>query len=223
LIGKIKVEGRQLRDIRLAELRSTHIAAWRDARLRDVSGSSVSREMTLLSHPLDARREWGWLVHDPMKDVRRPPENPPRDRLIAETEIEKIITALGYQEACLALPSQRVAVAFLLAIETAMRSGEMLGLTSRSVDFERRCPSADDKNGGARNVPLSTRAVIAENAPGGRCRRRSALQSVGGPAGMRCSARPKKRPHCRPGHSTIRGTKRSRAWPGFAGRWIWPG
>jgi hypothetical protein len=101
LIGKIKVEGRQLRDIRLAELRSTHIAAWRDARLRDVSGSSVSREMTLLSHALDARREWGWLVHDPMKDVRRPPENPPRDRLIAETEIEKIITALGYQEACL--------------------------------------------------------------------------------------------------------------------------
>ncbi|MDE4918138.1 integrase [Cupriavidus metallidurans] len=162
LIGKIKVEGRQLRDIRLAELRSTHIAAWRDARLRDVSGSSVSREMTLLSHALDvARREWAWLVHDPMKDVRRPPENPPRDRLIAETEIEKIITALGYQEGVpVALPSQRVAVAFLLAIETAMRSGEMLGLTSRSVDFERRVAHLPmTKNGGARNVPLSTRAV----------------------------------------------------------------
>src|SRR5204862_83624 len=36
----------------------------------------------------------------------------------------------------------------------------MLGLTSRSVDFERRVAHLPmTKNGGARNVPLSTRAV----------------------------------------------------------------
>lgn len=162
VIGRKEIQGRPFREIRLADLRPTHIAAWRDARVREVSGSSVSREMSLLSHALEvARKEWGWLVTDPMKEVRRPAENPPRQRLIAHKEIERITMALGYREGLpVALPSQRVAVAFLLAIETAMRSGEMLGLTSATVDYPARVAHLPlTKNGGARDVPLSTRAV----------------------------------------------------------------
>jgi len=162
LIGSLEVDGRKFSEIRLADLRPTHIAAWRDARARQVSGSSVSREMSLLSHALEvARREWGWLVTNPMKDVRRPPERPPRERLISNGEIERILVALGYQEGKpVVLPSQRVAVAFLVAIETAMRSGEILGLTSDTVDLEARVAHLPlTKNGGARDVPLSTRAV----------------------------------------------------------------
>nr|WP_315596699.1 site-specific integrase [uncultured Cupriavidus sp.] len=163
LIGRKEIDGKAFRNIRLAELKPTHIAAWRDARAREVAGSSVSREMSLLSHALQvARTEWGWLVTDPMKDVRRPPDNPPRDRLISDKEIERITLALGYQEAMpVALPSQRVAVAFLLAIETAMRSGEILGLTSLAVDLKKRVAHLPlTKSGGARNVPLSSRAVV---------------------------------------------------------------
>jgi len=162
VIGRKEIQGRPFREIRLADLRPTHIAAWRDARVREVSGSSVSREMSLLSHALEvARKEWGWLVTDPMKEVRRPAENPPRQRLISQKEIERITVALGYREGlAVALPSQRVAVAFLLAIETAMRSGEMLGLTSTTVDYSARVAHLPlTKNGGARDVPLSTRAV----------------------------------------------------------------
>lgn len=162
LIGRKKIEGKPFREIRLADLKPQHIAAWRDVRGREVAGSSVSREMSLLSHALEvARKEWGWLVTDPMKDVRRPPDNPPRQRLVSDNEIEKITLALGYQEGKpVALPSQRIAVAFLLAIETAMRSGEILGLTSATVDYNRRVAHLPlTKNGGARDVPLSTRAV----------------------------------------------------------------
>lgn len=162
LIGRKLVDGRPFRDIRLADLKASHIAAWRDQRAREVSGSSVSREMSLISHALEvARKEWGWIVTDPMKDVRRPPDNPPRERLISDKEIERVTLALGYQEGQpVALPSQRVAVAFLLAIETAMRSGEILGLTSYTVDFTKRVAHLPlTKNGGARDVPLSTRAI----------------------------------------------------------------
>lgn len=162
LIGRKLIDGRPFREIRLAELRSHHIAAWRDARGREVAGSSVSREMSLLSHALEvARKEWGWLVGDPMKDVRRPPDNPPRQRLVSPGEIDRISVALGYQDGlAVALPSQRVAVAFLFAVETAMRSGEILGLTSDTVDFDRRVAHLPlTKNGSARDVPLSTRAV----------------------------------------------------------------
>lgn len=162
LIGEKKVEGKPFRTILLADLKPSHISAWRDVRAKEVAGASVSREMSLLSHALlVARKEWGWLVSDPMKDVRRPPDSPPRDRRITDAEIDRITLALGYQEEMpVALPSQRVAVAFLFAIETAMRSGEILGLTSLTVDFDRQVAHLPlTKNGGARDVPLSTRAV----------------------------------------------------------------
>jgi integrase len=162
LIGRKKIEGREFSTFKLADLRPTHIAAWRDARVREVSGASVSREMSLLSHALDvARREWGWIVHDPMKDVKRPESAPARDRLISQKEIESILLALGYQEGLpVSLTSQRVAVAFLFAIETAMRSGEILGLTCHTVDLGRRVAHLPlTKNGAARNVPLSSRAL----------------------------------------------------------------
>jgi integrase len=162
LIGGKLIEGRPFRDILLADLKPSHISAWRDARAKEVAGASVSREMSLLSHALlVARKEWGWLVSDPMKDVRRPPDSPPRERRITDAEIDRITLALGYQEGMpVALPSQRVAVTFLFAIETAMRSGEILGLTSLTVDFDRQVAHLPlTKNGGARDVPLSTRAV----------------------------------------------------------------
>lgn len=132
--------------------------------------------MSLLSHALQvARSEWGWLVTDPMKEVRRPPDNPPRERLIPQAEIDAVLIALGYIEGMpVVRASQRVAVAFLFALETAMRSGEILGLTSFTVDFERRVARLPlTKNGLAREVPLSTRAsellrmlpAVEEGAP----------------------------------------------------------
>lgn len=162
LIGRKKIDGREFADIKLADLRPAHIAAWRDQRAREVAGGSVSREMSLMSHAFDvAHKEWGWLTSNPCKGVKRPQSAPARDRLITNAEIEALTLALGYQEGLpVALSSQRVAVAFLFAIETAMRSGEILGLTSRTVDLQKRVAYLPlTKNGAARNVPLSTRAV----------------------------------------------------------------
>ncbi|MBU9660925.1 site-specific integrase [Burkholderia multivorans] len=162
LIGRKRIDGRPFSEIRLADLRPAHIAAWRDARLKEVSPASVNREMTLLSHALDtARREWGWLASTPMKDVKRPSPGPGHERLISAAEIEAITLALGYQEGMpVQYASQRVAVAFLFAIETAMRSGEILGLTSHTVDLKRRVARLPlTKNGSARSVALSTRAI----------------------------------------------------------------
>lgn len=168
LIADKEVQGRKFGDIKLADLLPAHIAAWRDSRLRGtpehpaIAGASVSREMSLMSHAFKvAHEEWGWLTHNPMKNVRRPPDSKPRDRLITNAEIEAITLALGYQEGQpVSLSSQRVAVSFMFAIETAMRSGEILGLTSKTVDLERRVAHLPlTKNGGARDVPLSSRAV----------------------------------------------------------------
>lgn len=63
---------------------------------------------------------------------------------------------------------QAVAVhAFLFAIETAMRAGEITGLLPDSIDLKRRVAYLPMmKNGKARQVPLSSRAVeLIERLP----------------------------------------------------------
>lgn len=63
---------------------------------------------------------------------------------------------------------QRTGLAFLFALETAMRSGEILALTETDIHLrERFVRVARSKNGDARDVPLSSRAVqIVEALPG---------------------------------------------------------
>lgn len=53
--------------------------------------------------------------------------------------------------------AQRVALAFLLAIETGMRAGEIRGLSAQTVNLERGIASVDGKTG-RRDVPLSSAA-----------------------------------------------------------------
>jgi integrase len=122
----------------------------------------VDREITLLRGVFRlARREWQWMTGDPWVDVSRPKQPPPRDRRISEEEIQAILTACGYCEG--ARPDDRyqeTAVLFLLAIETAMRAGELVGLAWDRVDLDRRVATLEQtKNGTGRRVPLSSRAV----------------------------------------------------------------
>jgi integrase len=89
----------------------------------------VKRELVLIGTVLEiARREWGWIAKNPVKDVTKPTPPPPRDRRISDAEIERICFAFGYEGGEAVLVKQRCAIAFLFAIETAMRAGEICGL-----------------------------------------------------------------------------------------------
>lgn len=148
----------KLADVRLPSLRPIHIAEWRERRLQTVSGATVRREMNLLQSVFRAcRKDWGWLTTDPIKDVDRPPNPPSRRRRVSQDEIDRITLALGYDGGAPKTVSDRIALAFLFALETAMRSGEILGMTwadvgAKSVTLPRT------KNGDVRRVPLSPRA-----------------------------------------------------------------
>ena len=149
----------------LRDLRAADVGSWRDARLRVVAPASVSREQQLLRAVLaTAQREWGWLTADKLselKGARKPPATRPRQRRIAEDEIERLVAALGYIDRMpVASTRQRVAMAFLLAIETGMRCGELCGLTWDATFLERRFVRLPKtKNGDAREVPLSPMAA----------------------------------------------------------------
>lgn len=157
-IARHLVAGKKLGDYLIAEVTPDILGQWRDMRLKTVLGSTVNRDLNLISHVFTtARREWKWAAKSPTADVRRPKDPPPRDRLISQEEIDRICLALGY-DGEITNTSSVVAAAFLFAIETGMRSGEILSLTpERITGSVAHLPRT--KNDSKRDVALSKRAL----------------------------------------------------------------
>lgn len=104
-----------------------------------------------------ARLDWGWLRVNPMADVKRPKNPRARRRRITDEEIATVCKALGYRGGPPVTRAHYVALALQLAIETAMRGGEILRLQWAHVGkLSVHLPKT--KNGDARDVPLSSRA-----------------------------------------------------------------
>ena len=152
--------------LNIQKIERSDVRSWRDARLRKVQGSTVHREWNLLSHIFaTARDEWELIDVNPMAGVKRPKENPSRDRLISFSEIEQICVAAGFDETTTTTTTatpEKVCVAFLFAIETAMRAGEICQMLWEDVDTEKQTVFISPertKNGKKRTVALSKRAV----------------------------------------------------------------
>ena len=104
-----------------------------------------------------ARKEWGMISENPISDVRRPSKPPPRERRPSQDEIDRMRHSAGED---LTKLTARAFHAFLFAIETAMRAGEIAGLEWDRVDLDRRVARLmHTKNGRPRDVPLSSEAI----------------------------------------------------------------
>ncbi|MDO8369269.1 MAG: site-specific integrase [Candidatus Nitrotoga sp.] len=154
--------GLTLRDeiakVNLRVIDARDVAAWRDRRLAQVSPASVRREWNLLSNACTiAMKEWKWLTENPMREVRRPPPTEARDRRISQDEIDRLMLVFGDDVGTV---TGRVGKAFLFAIETAMRAGEIAGLAWDNVRLAQRYCKTQGKTAAAkRDVPLSNKAI----------------------------------------------------------------
>lgn len=141
----------------LTNLTSAAVASFRDERLKEVSAGTVLRDLALLSSVLNhARREWGFPIENVVQSIRKPRQPQGRERLLSETEELALLDA--------AAPVGRRSIwlrpIIVVALETAMRRGELLALRWENVRLDRRTALLPDtKNGTRRVVPLSTRAV----------------------------------------------------------------
>ena len=117
-------------DMPVARIAPDDFNAWRAARLRSVSAGTVLREFGILSAVFEtARREWRLIPANPVTDVRKPSQPAHRDRVINRAEIRRMLKAMGYVPGTPPRSiTQSVAVAFLLALRTGMRAGELCGL-----------------------------------------------------------------------------------------------
>ena len=150
--------GSDLAQLSVGEVSSADIAKWRDDRRLQVSDATVRREMSLVGHVFSKAKEWGYREDNPTLGVKKPKDHQPRTRRIAQAEIDKLCEVAGFDGLAANTLAQRVAVAMLFSVETAMRAGEVCLLKSDLIDGRvARLPKT--KNGYARDVPLSSRAL----------------------------------------------------------------
>lgn len=155
----------KIANIKMAALSGSHIADYRDRRQRDggVSGSTVNRELNLISSAINtARREWGVNCENPVALIRRPQNGKARERRLELGEELRLLKELDETAR-----NPWIKPLVQVAIETAMRRGEMLSLEWENVDL-RKCVAhlPDTKNGEARSIPLSSRAkAVLEALP----------------------------------------------------------
>lgn len=160
----------------LSTLTSTDFAKYRDERLKvdpekgikPAKPATVHRELGLFQQVIDqARREWGIsLPENPLRLVSRPRFQNARNRRLSAEEEKYLIAVLesgGRDEGGKFTEGTRsawAAPAVKLALETAMRQGEIMSLAWANVDLDAATAHLPlTKNGEARTVPLSIKAV----------------------------------------------------------------
>ena len=147
----------------LAAISSAMLSAYRDERLKAVSGQTVVHELGMISRVFKtAAMDWGIALPqgNPAMLVRKPKVSPGRTRRLEAGEEDLLLAALAECKS----PWPRAAA--ILAIETAARQSELISLTWDVVALARRVARIRGKDGGVtksgdphRDVPLSSRAV----------------------------------------------------------------
>lgn len=146
----------------LRSITSVDIATYRDLRLtmvnartqKLISPATVRLELSLLSNLFDVSRiEWGYSDDNPVKNVRKPKSPPGRERRLTPRE-ERLI--LRY---CHGHKNPELYSIVVIALETAMRQGEILALQWENINLKGRIAHLPEtKNGSRRDVPLSLNA-----------------------------------------------------------------
>jgi integrase len=139
---------------RLAQINNSDLCSYRDQRLRQVKRNTLVREFGLLRTVVStAIDEWGITVDNPLKSfhIKREPDQ--RLRRLSRDELEQLISAECNN------PYTKPMI--LLALETAMRLGELLSLKWSRVDLDRGFAELQKtKNGHGRMVPLTAAALF---------------------------------------------------------------
>jgi integrase len=120
------------------------------------AANTVRLELALIGHLFTiAIKEWGLgLTYNPVLNIRRPAPGAGRNRRLSDEEETKLLALVDKHSN----PMLRWIVR--IAIETGMRSSEIVGLKIAQVDLERRVVRLQEtKNTMPRTVPLSMAAL----------------------------------------------------------------
>lgn len=139
------------------------VASWRDdLNKKPLSPQTVQHYIAVLGRLYKAAAvDFGipLPLGNPIESIRKPTVRNERDRGLDADEEKRLMEALDKGRGQYLTPIVRI------AIETAMRRGEILGLTWENIDLKKQIAFLPrTKNGDSRTVPLSSRAVAVLQA-----------------------------------------------------------
>jgi integrase len=143
--------------VALSDVTTGMVNAYCAERLGRVKAGTLNRELDILRHAFStARANWDVpLVNNIFASVVRPKSAAPRERRLRTGERERL------QAACVQCRNPYIRYLVELAVETAMRRGELLKARWLDVNFEKRTMHIPvTKNGHARTIPLSGEALV---------------------------------------------------------------
>jgi len=140
----------------LSEVTSKTFADYRDARLRVVTPSTVSREFTIYKHMFQvAINEWDIpLEANPLNKVKLPKYDDKRNRRLEAGEFDII------QDYCQSHQQLELLNVIIMAVETGMRRAELLRVTKEHFNPQARTLYIPiTKSGHPRTIPLTFKAA----------------------------------------------------------------
>lgn len=148
-------------NLKLTQITPKIIHRYIKMRQKEVSNSTINRDNNILRAIFTCCvKEWEWLKESPFEKIRILPNPEPRNRRISPKEEALILEYLEFNNAPPANRKQIMATIFLLALETAMRLGEICAIKWKEVNFKQRYITLPiTKNGTERQIPLSTRSI----------------------------------------------------------------
>lgn len=148
---------RELGKYSLAGVDQKIVKKYRDDRKKIVSGSTVRKELYMLSKLFgyaEKEEEIALPRGNPVLKIRMPADGKPRDRRLTADEWIKLASE------CRASRNIYLWSAVEFAIESSTRQGELLFVKWKNVDLVKGTAFLEKtKNGPARTVPLSPRAI----------------------------------------------------------------
>jgi len=152
-LRRLQVMLKHFGNVPLLEIEAPTISAWRDARLKVVTGGTVLRESKLLRNLfLIAKNEWQWMDHNPFVGVKLPKENPPRHALWTWQLIKKVLRAPRVGK------TAEMQAAFHIALRTGMRLQESLAAPA-AFDARRRVVTIKTKTEARAQIPIGRLAA----------------------------------------------------------------
>jgi integrase len=146
----------------LGTLTGADFARYCDERLETCANETVRRELVIFSAVFSTVSDlWKLPIGNPLASVKWPPKGEHRERRLRADERTRLLEAAAQSRA------ETLQFCIILAEETGMRAGEIVGLHWHEIDLDEHMiflARTRTKNGCKRKVPLSERAEAAIRA-----------------------------------------------------------
>jgi integrase len=136
----------QFWDRMIGDISMLDVEKYRNRRRKEVSTSTVNREIACLKHMLNKAVDWGYLADNPLRSMKLFKEPPGRVRYLTERELSRL---LNY------CPDKLRSIV-IVALNTGMRKGEILNLKWQDIDLNHRLITIKQtKNNEIRTIPIN--------------------------------------------------------------------